>query len=83
MCLACLVRFLSRGERRKRAILELLAENPRREFSEADICEAIVSWMGVVRPDLLTLHQRGKVTRRMDEDWRFYYRIKTPQREGA
>lgn len=68
--------LLQRGVRRRQAIMQVLAQDPKREWLEWQISQAVGSWAGVVGPDMLTLWQQGKVTRRLGRDSRFYYKIK-------
>lgn len=69
----------TRGERRRQQILTLLSGHPDREYTTTDVCIALKDWACVVGPDLLVLHRRGRIHRRMDAAARSYYQIKLPE----
>lgn len=77
--------FRTRGERRRQNILTLLAEHPDREYTVSQICAALESWAGVVGPDLLVLHRRGYVSRRMTyaEGMTWYFYQHKPQKRAV
>lgn len=68
----CLFR---RGERRRQAIIKLLADHPDYEFTEREIYICVESWAGAVHADLAILHGRGQIDCREGSDARYYYRI--------